>query len=85
MTYEELKAAYEAAVQKCSELEKENDELKNRTRLRLFTSSIWKSRYSNGTRYSSDRKARNRNCAPRRRAGSQTGEKPVRKGLTNHR
>lgn len=28
MTYEELKAAYEAAVQKCSELEKENDELK---------------------------------------------------------
>ena len=26
MTYEELKAAYEAAVQKCSELEKENDE-----------------------------------------------------------
>ena len=25
MTYEELKAAYEAAVQKCSELEKEND------------------------------------------------------------
>ena len=30
MTYEELKAAYETAVQKCSELEKENDELKNR-------------------------------------------------------
>ncbi len=28
MTYEELKAAYEAAVQKCSELEKENDELR---------------------------------------------------------
>ena len=28
MTYEELKVAYEAAVQKCSELEKENDELK---------------------------------------------------------
>ena len=28
MTYEELKAAYEAVVQKCSELEKENDELK---------------------------------------------------------
>ena len=28
MTYEELKAAYEAAVQKCSELEIENDELK---------------------------------------------------------
>ena len=28
MTYEELKAAYEAAVQQCSELEKENDELK---------------------------------------------------------
>lgn len=28
MTYEELKAAYEVAVQKCSELEKENDELK---------------------------------------------------------
>ena len=28
MTYEELKAAYEAAMQKCSELEKENDELK---------------------------------------------------------
>ena len=28
MTYEELKAAYEAAVQKCSKLEKENDELK---------------------------------------------------------
>ena len=28
MTCEELKAAYEAAVQKCSELEKENDELK---------------------------------------------------------
>ena len=28
MTYEELKAAYEATVQKCSELEKENDELK---------------------------------------------------------
>ena len=28
MTYEELKAAYEAAVQKWSELEKENDELK---------------------------------------------------------
>ena len=28
MTYEEMKAAYEAAVQKCSELEKENDELK---------------------------------------------------------
>ena len=27
MTYEELKAAYEAAVQKFSELEKENDEL----------------------------------------------------------
>ena len=27
----------------------------------------------------------NRNCAPRRRAGSLTGEKPVRKGLTNHR
>lgn len=27
MTYEELKAAYEAAVQKCSELEKENGEL----------------------------------------------------------
>ena len=26
-----------------------------------------------------------RNCAPRRRAGSLTGEKPVRKGLTNHR
>ena len=31
MTYEELKAAYEAAVQKCSELEKENDELKKST------------------------------------------------------
>ena len=30
MTYEELKAAYEAAVQKCSELEKENDELKKK-------------------------------------------------------
>jgi hypothetical protein len=28
MTYEELKAAYEAAVQKCSELENEIDELK---------------------------------------------------------
>ena len=28
MTCEELKAAYEAAVQKCSELEKGNDELK---------------------------------------------------------
>lgn len=28
MTYEELKSAYEAAVQKCSEIEKENDELK---------------------------------------------------------
>ena len=28
MTYEELKAAYEAAVQKYSKLEKENDELK---------------------------------------------------------
>ena len=27
----------------------------------------------------------NGNCAPRRRAGSLTGEKPVRKGLTNHR
>ena len=27
----------------------------------------------------------NRDCAPRRRAGSLTGEKPVRKGLTNHR
>ena len=27
MTYEELKAAYEAAVQKCSEIKKENDEL----------------------------------------------------------
>ena len=27
----------------------------------------------------------NRICAPRRRAGSLTGEKPVRKGLTNHR
>lgn len=63
MTYEELKAAYEAAVQKCSELEKENDELKNRTKIKLFTSSIWKSRYSNGTRCSSDRKARNRNSS----------------------
>ena len=28
MTYEELKAAYEAAMQKCSELENEIDELK---------------------------------------------------------
>ena len=28
MTYEELKAAYEAAVQKCFELENEIDELK---------------------------------------------------------
>ena len=28
MTYEELKAAYKAAVQKCSELENEIDELK---------------------------------------------------------
>lgn len=29
MTYEELKAAYEVAVQKCSELEKENEIVNN--------------------------------------------------------
>ena len=52
MTYEELKAAYEAAVQKCSELENEIDELKNRTKIKTCTSNIWKSRSSNGTRCS---------------------------------
>ena len=35
MTYEELKAAYEAAVQKCSELEKENDELKKKREIEI--------------------------------------------------
>ena len=47
LTYEELKKAYEAAMQKCSELESQNAELEP-----VFTRKIWYNRRA--MRYTSD-------------------------------